>query len=401
MRNGARLKITLTSTLLHSLPRPTDSRGGPLRDTLTPYVLVVLQPLQGAHHALFDGELRLPAERSDAGGVEMDKWTVAGPASLPPRVLDLGCDPQMLGDDAHGVVHDDRLLRAEVVDVSPRLLAMALRRAEDRRDAVSDIQVGLLLAPIPEHSQPRGIALQSAVEVEHVPMRIALAEDRDEAADHAGEAIATGIGLDEPLAGELGGRIEGCLDRKGRILGRGEHLGLSVDRAGGSEGDSLDALRAHRLEHARGGDRVLLQIPARMIQAVAHVGIGLEVEDPVTPRDRAVQQGCIEHIPLHERHAVAAQRTCEELAPTGAEVIDDDHLDALGAQAIGEIAPDEAGAAGDANPLHNSHYSVKPAAIASPWNMRTVSSEYCSRFLPRQSSFLSRSWVIVMMWQPI
>ncbi len=36
-------------------------------------------------------------------------------------------------------------------------------------------------------------------------------------------------------------------------------------------------------------------------------------------------------------------------------------------------------------------YRLKPAARASSWNMRTVSSEYCSRLLPRPSSFLSRS----------
>ena len=38
----------------------------------------------------------------------------------------------------------------------------------------------------------------------------------------------------------------------------------------------------------------------------------------------------------------------DELAPAGAEVVDDDDLDAVGAQPVGERAADEPGAAGDA-----------------------------------------------------
>ena len=109
---------------------------------------------------------------------------------------------------------------------------------------------------------------------------------------------------------------------------------------------------------------------------------------------------------------VTPQGAGEELAPAGAEVIDDHDLDACGAQPVGEVAADESRAAGDARPSHTGDcphrrygirhatwaglivYRVKPAAAASPWNIRTVSSEYCSRLLPRQSSFLSRSWVI-------
>jgi hypothetical protein len=48
-------------------------------------------------------------------------------------------------------------------------------------------------------------------------------------------------------------------------------------------------------------------------------------------------------------------------------------------------------------PTEDDAHSVKPAASASSWNMRTVSSENCSRLLPRPSSFFSRSWVMVMM----
>src|SRR5215831_10364882 len=45
-------------------------------------------------------------------------------------------------------------------------------------------------------------------------------------------------------------------------------------------------------------------------------------------------------------------------------------------------------------------YREKPALTASRWNIWTVSSENCSRFLPSDLIFGSRSLVMVMMWHP-
>ena len=85
---------------------------------------------------------------------------------------------------ADRVVDHDGLVGAEVVDVGARLTVDdARRRSGSRRDAVLDVEVGLLLAPVAQHAQARGVALERAVEVEHVPVRVALAEDRDEAED--------------------------------------------------------------------------------------------------------------------------------------------------------------------------------------------------------------------------
>ncbi len=48
-------------------------------------------------------------------------------------------------------------------------------------DAVPDVEIRLLLAAVAEHAQAVGIALERAVEVEDVPVGVALAQDRDEA----------------------------------------------------------------------------------------------------------------------------------------------------------------------------------------------------------------------------
>jgi hypothetical protein len=44
---------------------------------------------------------------------------------------------------------------------------------------------------------------QRSVEVDQVPVRVALAEERNVAADHAREPVAACVGADESLACEL------------------------------------------------------------------------------------------------------------------------------------------------------------------------------------------------------
>jgi hypothetical protein len=148
---------------------------------------------------------------------------------------------------------------------------------------------------------------------------------------------------------------------------------------------------------------------------MAHIGVGLQVKDPVAAVKRIVEHGRIEHVALDEPDSRSFQYPGHELTSSDAEVIDDHDLDVCCAQTVSQVAADEPGATCDAGTPHGADprgprrrdqvpeeavrigYSVKPAATASPWNILTVSSEYCSRSLPRQSSFFSRSWVTVMM----
>ena len=46
----------------------------------------------------------------------------------------------------------------------------------------------------------------------------------------------------------------------------------------------------HRLEHRRGGDRVLLQILARVLEPVTNVRVRLQVEYPVAAFERSPQK---------------------------------------------------------------------------------------------------------------
>ena len=101
-----------------------------------------------------------------------------------------------------------------------------------------------------------------------------------------------------------------------------------------------------------------------MVEAVAHVGVGREVEDRVAARERASETLAVEHVALDELDARPGARRGDELALPVREVVVDDDLDAVGDQPIGERAADEPGSAGDER-LPHAAQSWKPAASAS------------------------------------
>ena len=104
----------------------------------------------------------------------------------PPVYSSSGATPRCSRDRRDRVVDDDRLVGPEVVDVhDARLDARGRVGERHRRDAVSDVEVRLLLPPVAEHAETVGIVAQAAEEVEDVAVRVALAEDRDEAEDRS------------------------------------------------------------------------------------------------------------------------------------------------------------------------------------------------------------------------
>lgn len=232
------------------------------------------------------------------------------------------------------------------------LVLMAPGGREDCRHAVLDVQVGLLLAPIPEDPQPIRIPLKLAVEVEHVAVGIALAENRHKATDHACEAVAGAVSADQALAGELRCSVKRSLQRERSVLRRRKNRRLAVNRASRSKDDLLHAARAHRLEHPRGGDRVLLEVAARCVETMANVGIGLEMKHPVTAFERPLKRACVENVAFDECRPRSREQVLDELAPAGPKIVHDDDLDSVLAQSVGERAPNKPGTAGNAGLFH-------------------------------------------------
>ena len=182
-----------------------------------------------------------------------------------------------------------------------------------------------------------------AVEVEDMPVRVAFAEDGYEPEDVALEVEAFAVGLDQRFGGQLGRAVEGCLHGEGRVFRGGEDRRLPVDRAGRGEGDAPDAARSHRLEHVECRDPVLLEVPPRVLRAMAHVGIRRQVEDELRPPHRGAQRIHIGRVAAHEGEARVPARLRQELRLPRGEVVVAGDLVAVPQQTVHEAAPDEAG----------------------------------------------------------
>src|SRR5690349_16772937 len=89
-----------------------------------------------------------------------------------------------------------------------------------------------------------------------------------------------------------------------------------------------------------------------MFQAVADVGIGLEVEHPIAAFERPLEDAGIEHVALDQSCVRTPKQPGYKLPAAGSEIVHHDHLDALRRQAVRERAADESGAARDTNAPH-------------------------------------------------
>src|SRR5204862_2960918 len=139
------------------------------------------QVVERAHDALLDCQLRDPAQAPHARAVQEDEGAVADPAALAAPVGEPRRDAEGPGDPADGVVDCAVLVGAEVEDRGLGL--RALDGHDDRVDAVVHVEVRLALLAVAENVQDLRIGAQPLVEVENVPVRVALAENGDEAED--------------------------------------------------------------------------------------------------------------------------------------------------------------------------------------------------------------------------
>src|SRR5581483_11373675 len=161
---------------------------------------------------LANAELRLPAEAPHLPGIEEDEGVVPDPAALTAGIAAFRVKLEVAGDPADRIVHLAIFIGAEVEDVD--LVPRGDQSVENRVDAVPDVKVGLPLPAVAEDIEPRRIGEKLLVEVEDVAVRVALAEDRDEAEDPAAHPIAFAVGRDHPLARQFRGAVERGLDRE-------------------------------------------------------------------------------------------------------------------------------------------------------------------------------------------
>ena len=180
--------------------------------------------------------------------VEQDERAVADPAALAARIGQLRADAEALRNPADRVVDAACFVGAEIEDMD--LVVEDADREQHRVDAVVHVEIGFALLAVAEHVKLRRVVAQLLVEVEDVAVRVALAEDRDEAEDVGLESEALAVGLDHAFGGQLRGAVERGLEREGRVLRRRKYLRLAVDRAGRRERHAL-ARRSRASPRAR------------------------------------------------------------------------------------------------------------------------------------------------------
>src|SRR5262249_4113053 len=191
------------------------------------------------------------------------------------------------------------------------------------------------------------MAAQLAIEIEHVTVRIALPEYRDESEDPGLKRERFAIGRNQPLTGQLGGAVKRGLYREWRILGGREDPRFAVNRAARGKGNFPHAGKSHRLEQVVRGKGVLLEVPPRPRGAEAHIRIGGQMKHEIGAPYGSCQCVAIEQISLDEAEPGVLQRFGQEAALPARQVVKADHPFPTRQQPVDDVTADESCATGD------------------------------------------------------
>src|SRR5262249_1523710 len=104
---------------------------------------------QGLDDALLDAAGGSPAERAQPGRVEQNPRRVSDPATFSAGMDDARPQPEGGGDDGDALVDLDPVLVPEVEAIDG--LTSPLDRDHHAAHAVPDVQIALLLTPVPEN----------------------------------------------------------------------------------------------------------------------------------------------------------------------------------------------------------------------------------------------------------
>jgi hypothetical protein len=139
---------------------------------------------------------------------------------------------------------------------------------------------------------------------------------------------------------------------------------LAVDRARRGEPDPGHAGRPHGFEHVERGDSVLLEIPARVFKAEAHVRVRSQVHHDVVTAHRVRETVAIrQQIAFDERERPMGLGLFEKSSAAGAEVVEHRNRVLVPEQTIGQVAPDEPAAPRDEVPHRCHRARAVPAQI--------------------------------------
>ncbi|OHV38560.1 hypothetical protein BBK14_14035 [Parafrankia soli] len=181
------------------------------------------------------------------------------------------------------------------------------------------------------------------------PGRLVRAVDVEQPRDQDRQPEARLVRQGVPLGRQRAGRVRAGRTRR-VVLGLGAAAGRPVHQSGGDDHHvGLAPLR--HVEHGQCAGRIDVVGGQRVEQRALDGGPRSQVDDAVRPGAGVLQQ-----LTVGDAAEDEARGQAEQVRPgSGAEVVDHDHLTAMGQQRTGQVGTDEPGAPGHHDPHRPNH----------------------------------------------
>src|SRR5579863_8816371 len=151
--------------------------------------------LDRGQHRLLDGQSRPPPECANAGTIQQDKRAVADPPAFASRVRQLGMQSEMLANPPDGVIDLAVFVSPKIENVHLRI--RPLNGDKNRIDAILHVQIRFALTAVAQHMEMIRMFDKLLVEIEHVPVRVTLSQNRYESKNVALHSEAFAVGLNQ------------------------------------------------------------------------------------------------------------------------------------------------------------------------------------------------------------
>ena len=134
---------------------------------------------------------------------------------------------EMLTNPGDRIVDLAIFVRPQIEDVHPTI--RSVDGSKNSGDAILHIQIRFFLMAVAQHMKMFRMLGKLLVKIEHVPVRVALSQNRYEAKNEALHSEAFAVGLNQAFGSQLRSPVKRSLNRKRTGLWRGENVRLAVD----------------------------------------------------------------------------------------------------------------------------------------------------------------------------
>src|SRR6516165_1899793 len=160
-----------------------------------------LKPIDGKFDRFTDAQSRQPAKSTNAARIEINEGNIADPAPFTAGIGEARGKTEPVGNPTGGVPDFAIFVGAEIEDVNPGIGAFDCR--QHGSNTISNVKIGFALQTVAENVQAGRILRELLHKIENVPMRVALAEDGNEAKNVTAHSEAFSVGGDQTLARQL------------------------------------------------------------------------------------------------------------------------------------------------------------------------------------------------------